>query len=63
MSTESCARCGATEGVEFEDSRTCYPRHEDGTDPNAPVPLCRSCAKDHHDYWDERWDEYRSGLL
>lgn len=27
-------------------------------DPNAPVPLCRPCAKDHHEYWDEMWGNY-----
>ena len=25
-------------------------------DPNRPVMLCRSCAVDHHEYWDEMWD-------
>lgn len=40
--------------------------HADGSDDkgrNAPVPLCRACAKEHHDYWDEMWAEYRQGLL
>jgi hypothetical protein len=32
-------------------------------DPNKPVNLCRACAKEHHDYWDEMWREYYGGLL
>lgn len=68
-----CERCGTTRGVELEDSRTAYPaetlsRWERLTldnplsppDPNAPVPLCRECAKKHHEYWDEMWDMYGS---
>ena len=27
----------------------------DPPDPNAPSYLCRPCAKDHHEYWDEMW--------
>ena len=64
-----CERCGSTEGVELEDSRTAYApvtlsrwerlNLEDPVNPpdlNAPVPLCRECAKEHHAYWDEMWD-------
>lgn len=78
-----CLCCGDSEGVQLEDSRTCYhvetprlgrygrlglddPLNDDPpppSDPNAPIPLCRGCAKDHHDYWDERWAEYYAGLL
>lgn len=32
-------------------------------DPNKPLALCRACAKEHHDYWDERWNEYYDGVL
>jgi len=67
-----CDRCGAEEGVELEDSRTCYERpvptryerllQDDplgpAPDPNAPIPLCRECAIGHHAYWDEMWNEY-----
>lgn len=35
----------------------------DPVDPNAPIPLCRACAKEHHSEWDERWAEYHSGLM
>jgi hypothetical protein len=60
-----CSHCGSTEGVELEDSRTSY-SHEptawdwivETPDPNAPVPLCRVCAVEHHAYWDEMWAEY-----
>lgn len=72
-----CEVCGATEGVQLEGSRTCYPIEEPGRykrlvsgdslasppDPNAPIALCRDCAKDHHEFWDEQWQNYYSGLL
>lgn len=32
-------------------------------DPNRDVWLCRECAKLHHEYWDEMWDNYNSGRL
>ena len=56
-----CERCGATEGVEWECSRTAYdtssrriePSGEN--DPNRDQALCRSCAKEHHEYWDDMW--------
>lgn len=32
-------------------------------DPNAPIPLCRPCAAEHHAEWDERWADYYAGLL
>jgi hypothetical protein len=51
-------RCGATVGVELESGRTAY--HYEGVpgapeDPNRPLWLCRPCAEEHHDYWDEMW--------
>lgn len=54
----ACLRCGNTNGVELEDSRTAYP-----DDPNSPIPLCRPCAEFHHGYWDGMWADYYSGLL
>lgn len=30
---------------------------------NAPVPLCRPCAKEHHEYWDGMWEEYYAGCM
>lgn len=39
----------------FED-----PLNDDPPDPNAPFPLCRDCAADHHANWDERWQEFNS---
>ena len=32
-------------------------------DPNADIPLCRSCAEAHHEEWNNRWAEYYRGLL
>jgi len=66
---EACERCGSTEGVELEDSRTAYVEpdyslwiavmyDDKPPDPNAPSPLCRECAREHHAYWDEQWAEY-----
>jgi hypothetical protein len=55
-----CLGCGETEGVLFEDANTAYHPTEEDPDPNTPIPLCRSCAEDHHAHWKEMWDEYRS---
>lgn len=56
-----CEMCDTREGVELESSRTAY--HFTGLrggpdDPNKPVMLCRTCAKEHHEYWTEMWAEY-----
>jgi len=62
----ACARCYSTEGVEFESSRTQYyfeGEWNDPRNPNAPIPLCRACAKDHHEYWNDMWAQYYGGLL
>lgn len=68
-----CEYCGATEGVQLEDSRTAYDTTPfdrfdrinklDEPDPNAPVLLCRDCAADHHAYWDEMWKDYYASRL
>lgn len=50
-----CAHCGATEGVTMESSRTNYSWDGKGKDPNAPIPLCRPCAVEHHQNWDDMW--------
>jgi hypothetical protein len=67
-----CSRCGSTEGVELEDSRTCYqpkPKTywdhllgQEPEDPNKPVPLCRECAEMHHEFWDAQWSEYYNSM-
>lgn len=62
----ACIGCYGTDGVEMESSRTAY--HFEGEigsadDPNRPIPLCRPCAEEHHQYWTDMWAEYRSGLL
>lgn len=68
-----CLGCDSTEGVQLEDSRTHYdlgpvtryqrlmlddPLNDERPNPNAPIPLCRDCAAEHHSQWDERWDEF-----
>jgi hypothetical protein len=62
-SSLACLACGATYGVELESSRTRFPWNGVSVDPNARIPLCRPCAKEHHAYWDERWAEYRAGQM
>jgi len=65
-----CIACHTTEGVKLEPSRTqygtTYPRTRferildpEPEDPNIDIPLCRSCAEDHHSYWDEMWQMVR----
>lgn len=51
----ACLGCGAWRGVELECSRTAYHWDGKGRNPNAPIRLCRTCAADHHSYWDEMW--------
>jgi len=67
--TMICRGCGSDKNVRLEDSRTAYAQkpytlwmaliHDDKIpDPNAPIPLCRECAAEHHAHWDEMWEEY-----
>jgi hypothetical protein len=61
----ACDRCGSTEGVEMESSRTAYnipPKtywdhllEQEPEDPNTPVPLCR-------EFWDAQWSEYYNSM-
>jgi hypothetical protein len=44
--------------VKLEDSCTAYHWDGKGLDPNRPIALCRKCAVDHHEYWNEQWNEY-----
>lgn len=50
-----CAKCGTGFSVQLEDSRTMYNWEGEGEDPNAPIPLCPQCAKEHHENWDDMW--------
>ena len=62
----ACEVCERKDGVQLESSRTAYHWEgalDDPNNPNAPILLCRDCARDHHAYWDDMWDEYRRGLL
>lgn len=72
-----CEQCEATAGVEYEGSRTAYAvpsvnawqrllLDDEGLtrelpDPNTGMWLCRDCAKDYQDYWDEMWENARQG--
>lgn len=60
-----CEQCGDIEGVAYEPSDTAYCGPDGRYDPelNKGNWLCRGCAKEYHDYWKERWDEYRNGLM
>lgn len=63
---DHCSRCGSTEGVKMEPSRTMYHwegKWDDPKNPNAERPYCRPCAEEHHAYWDDMWAEYNSGRL
>ena len=57
-----CECCGLFEGVETESSRTMYSWDGQGEDPNRPLRLCRSCAAEHHEHWDEMWEHARPTL-
>lgn len=69
----ACESCKATEGVEVEPARTGYTAEpmtlwdhlleREPKDPNPPVMLCRPCAKDYHDHWDDMWRTYYQNLL
>jgi hypothetical protein len=59
---QACSHCGSKIGVEKESSRTMYHWDGKGQDPNADILFCRPCASFHHDYWDEMWNEYYSGI-
>lgn len=64
---EECEVCDAMDGdIRLEDSRTQYVwkgDFDDPENPNRPLMLCRECAREHHEYWDERWSDYYGGLL
>lgn len=57
-----CERCGARP-AKVESSRTAYHWDGNGEDPNRDPWLCAACAREHHTYWDEMWDEYYRGRL
>ena len=74
----ACERCGSTEGVQPEASRTAYyheeplptawdklleRKPESPPDPNRDVWLCRGCAEEHHSYWDDCWAAYYGSIL
>lgn len=57
-----CCYCDEPEGeIEWESSRTAYHWKGEGLDPNRPRPMCRRCAAEHHDHWDEMWSYANGG--
>lgn len=60
-----CEGCGAAAGIEWESARTMYSAATPLLEAfrNRDRLLCRVCAADHHEYWDEMWASYRSGLM
>lgn len=61
-----CQRCETTFNVSRRRQNTMYNYDEgevgDKNDPNF-VTLCEDCHKENDEYWEERWQEYYSGLL
>ena len=54
---QPCTHCGTKKDVTLESSRTAYYWDGKGKDPNAPIPLCPPCAVEHHQHWDDMWDQ------
>lgn len=62
----ACEHCGELHDLQLECSNTCYPfdgLYDSADDPNRQVLLCPTCAKYHHEYWKDMWDEYRQSRL
>lgn len=55
-----CEDCDNWLGIRWEDSRTNYHWDGEGEDPNRPRRLCRPCAAEHHEHWDEMWAQARN---
>jgi hypothetical protein len=51
-----CENCGSHIGVRREQCRTAYAEAHLNLSPF----LCRKCADDYHDYWDNLWADYYS---
>ena len=62
-----CVCCHGQSGdrdVRLEASRTAFTwLDKTRPDPNAPILLCRPCAKMHHEEMDSAWADYRAGSL
>ena len=61
MQCECCKQ--AKPDVKAHPAMTAYYWDGTGDDPNADVIACDSCWEDYRAYWQERWDDYYSGLL
>jgi len=55
-----CLCCKSSQNVFIESSRTKFVTTDGRWDwiANMPLPLCRICAKDYHEYWDEKWENW-----
>jgi hypothetical protein len=70
---EVCCQCGSREGVQMGPSYTMYEepkptRFEIALDerplsPNRDRPYCRSCAKQHEEFWADQWRDYYNNVL
>jgi hypothetical protein len=64
-------RCKRTDCLAGGYSSSCEARHANKTDcpnwpkedPNTPIPLCRHCARVHHEEMNDRDAEYRAGQM
>jgi hypothetical protein len=54
----NCGRCGSSAGVEYEPTRTAYYFEPGEPDPNVGAWLCRPCADEYHEHWDDMWNEW-----
>ena len=62
----ACEHCGELHDLQLEYTNTRYPfdgPYDSAEDPNRQVLLCPTCAKCHHEYWQEMWAEYRQSVL
>lgn len=56
-----CEYCKSWTGLQLESSHTMYNfdgEWFDPKNPNRPVFLCRCCAEQHEEFWDEQWRDY-----
>lgn len=57
-----CA-CGRVRVLYFTHPMTQYPEEPGKPDPNRVGRMCRDCQREYEEHWQERWDDYHSGLL
>lgn len=62
MCYRQCESCKNKHAVVLRGPRTMY-YFEHEYDPNEPIFLCDPCNKDYQEYWNEMFEQARSGLL